>query len=63
MYMEMSEYSKRHPDVDTDCPVKHSFGTDRACQGCGYGIWTSTIICMHCGEENECEECDPREYD
>lgn len=53
----MSWYAKQHPDENLRCPENHRFATGRACDECGYAIWTDDIKCAHCGAENVCVEC------
>lgn len=59
----MESFAKKNPNVKLDCPENHATAIDRACCECGYGIWTDTIICPHCGAKNTCGQCFPDEFD
>lgn len=57
--MELEQYRNKNPAQAFECMKNHRYSTDRACEECGYGIWTDCIKCPHCGADNECAECNP----
>jgi hypothetical protein len=54
----MEHYKRENPEDNYSCLNHHRYSTDRACEECGYGIWTDDIKCCHCGADNYCAECE-----